>query len=237
MSPCVDAVLLRVADPAQIAAISHWSHDPRAASAPVEEARRFPAHMGTTEEVIRLKPDLLFVSPWMPMAARAALTRLRVNMVQVDVPGSAADSFGQIRAIAAAAGHPERGEQLVGEIGRAIERARRPLAPDSARPALMRMSSGFVPGPGSLSEALMVNSGLYSLSASYGLKGAGSIGLEPLVLNAPPLLITDRPEAVAPLLRRLPVRVEGFDRRLLNCGGPSIIPAAARLAQIRDAQP
>jgi iron complex transport system substrate-binding protein len=233
MNPCVDAVLLRVADPGQIAAISHWSHDPRATSAPIAQARRFPAHMGTTEEVIRLQPDLLFVSRWMPMAARAALTRLQVNMVQVDVPANVDDSFAQIRAIAAAAGHPERGEQLVREIGRAIERARR--APP--RPALMRMSSGFVPGPGSLSEALMANSGLQSLSAGYGLKSAGSIGLEPLVLKAPPLLITDRPEAVAPLLRRLPVRVAGFDRRLLNCGGPSIGPAARRLAEIRDALP
>lgn len=233
MNPCVDAVLLKVADPAQIVALSHWSHDPGATSAPIEQALRFPAHMGTTEEVIRLKPDLLFVSPWMPMAARSALTRLKVNIMPMGVPATIADSFDQVRAIAAATGHPERGEALVAEISRAIENARR--AP--ARPALMRMSSGFVPGPGSLSEALMANSGLASLSASYGLKGAGNIGLEPLVLKAPPLLITDRPEAVAPLLKRLRVDVAGFDRRLLNCGGPTLVPAAESLARIRDAHP
>ncbi len=233
MNPCVDAVLLKVADPAQITAISHWSHDPKATSAPIGEARRFRAHMGTTEEVIRLQPDLLFVSRWMPMSARSALTRLKVNMVQVDVPASFEEAFEQVRTIAAAAGHPDRGEALVAEMASALDRARR----TSARPALLRMSSGFVPGPGSLSEALMANSGLTSLSASYGLKSAGSIPLEPLVLNAPPLLITDRPEAVAPLLRRLPVEVAGFDRRLLNCGGPSLIPAAERFARIRDAQP
>lgn len=233
MNPCVDAVLLRVADPAQIVGLSHWSHDPAASSAPVAQARRFPAHMGTTEEVLRLRPDLVFVSPYMPMSARAAMQRMHIRMVPVGVPSSIVQSFEQLRLIATLAGHPSRGEALVAEIGRALKNAQR----GPSRPALMRMASGFVPGPGSLSEALMANSGLQSLSASYGLKSAGTISLEPLVLRAPPLLITDRADAVAPLLTRLGVRVESFDRKLLNCGGPSLIPAARRLAQIRDAHP
>jgi iron complex transport system substrate-binding protein len=232
MSPCVDAVLLEVAAPEQIAALSHWSHDPRAASAPVAVARRFPVHMGTTEELVRLKPDLLFVSPWLPAASRGALERMGVPMVVVGVPATPAAALAQVRTIAAAAGQPARGAALAGEIERALQAARR----QPARPALLRMASGFVPGPGSLSEALMANAGLQSLSAGYGLTGAGNVPLEPLLLKPPPLLLTDRPEAVAPLLRAR-TRLAALDRRLLNCGGPSIIAASARLAAIRDSLP
>jgi iron complex transport system substrate-binding protein len=110
----------------------------------------------------------------------------------------------------------------------------------------MRMASGFVPGPGSLSEALMAHAGVASVAAERGLKGAGVISLEALALDPPTLLITDRPQALPPLVAKLtvgvgaarrPVRVEAFDRQLLNCGGPSLVPAARRLAEIRDTLP
>ena len=58
-----------------------------------------------------------------------------------------------------------------------------------------------------------------------------------LALDPPALLITDRPEALLPLVKKLPTRVAAFDRHLLNCGGPSLGPAALRLAAIRDSLP
>ncbi len=233
MNPCVDAVLLAVADPGQIAAISHWSHDPAGSSAPVDLARRFPAHGGTAEEVILKRPDLLFITPYTPMATREAFRRLGFNMVSVGVPATIAESLAQVRQIADAAGQSARGEALVRRIEVALAAAHRA----SPRPALMRMASGLVPGPGSLSEALMANSGLTSVAGDYGFAHAGVLALEPLALKPPPLLITDRPDAVPQVLRRLRVPVEAFDRQLLNCGGPSLIPAAKRLAAIRDARP
>jgi hypothetical protein len=127
-----------------------------------------------------------------------------------------------------------RERERVREIAAALARSRRAGPP---QPALMRMTSGFVPGPGSLSEALMAHAGLPSVAADRGLKGAGVIGLEALALEPPALLITDRPEAMPPLVRRLPTRVVAFDRHLLNCGGPSLVPAAHRLAAIRDSLP
>ena len=233
MNPCVDAVLLEVADAGQIAAISHWSHDPAGTSAPLAKALRFPAHGGTAEEVILKRPDLLFITPYPPMATREAFRRLGIPMISMGVPATIADSLAQVRQVADAAGQGARGEALVRRIEAALVQAHRP----QPRPALMRMASGLVPGPGSLSEALMANSGLRSVAADYGFAHAGLLTLEPLALKPPPLLITDRPEAVPPVLKRLRVPVAGFDRRLLNCGGPSLIPAARRLAAIRDARP
>lgn len=230
MNPCVDAVLLAVADAGQVAGISHWSHAADSASAPLDVARRFPAHGGTAEEVIALRPDLVFVTPFTPLATRTAFGRLGIATVSVGVPATIDESLAQVRVIADAVGQAPRGVRMVDEVARALAASKRA----GERPALMRMQSGFVPGPGSLSEALMAHAGLKSVAAGYGLKGAGRVGLEPLVLAPPALLITDAPQAMSPLLRRQGVPVAAFDRRLLNCGGPSLAPAARRLAEIRD---
>lgn len=232
MNPCIDNVLVRVADPAQVAAISHWSHEAKGTSLPLALAMRFPAHGGTAEEVIAARPDLVLLTPYTPLATRAALARLGIKTISVGMPASIEDSLQQVRTIAQAAGQEARGERMVAEISAALEKSRRTAAP---APALMRMASGLVPGPGSLSEALMAHAGLRSVAADYGLKGAGVLPLEPLALKPPALLITDRPGAMPPIVAKLRVRVEAFDRSLLNCGGPSLAPAAERLAEIRDA--
>lgn len=234
LNPCIDSVLLRVADPGQVAAISHWSHDPAATSLPIGLARQFRSHGGTAEEVIALKPDLVLMTPYTPLATRAALERLRVPMVSVGVPSSIGESLDQVRLVADAVGQGARGAALVSRIEAALAESRRAGKP---RPALMRMARGFVPGPGSLSEALMAHAGLLSVAADRGLKGAGVIGLEALALDPPALMITDRPQALPPLVAKLPTKVEPFDRHLLNCGGPSLVPAARRLAEIRDSLP
>jgi iron complex transport system substrate-binding protein len=233
-NPCLDSILVRVADRGQVVAISHWSHDPAAGSLPMKMARQFPAHGGTAEELIAARPDLVLLTPFTPLATRAALARLKVPMLSLGVPATIADSLAQVQQVADAAGQGPRGRALVAEIEAELEQARRPGPPVAA---LMRMGSGFVPGPGSLSEALMAHAGLLSLSAEHGLQRAGVIPLEALVLKPPPLLMTDGRQALHPVVAKLPTRVEPFDRRLLNCGGPTIVAAAARLAAIRDGQP
>lgn len=234
MNPCTDAILVAVADAGQIAAISHWSHDPAATSLPLAVATRFPAQGGTAEEVIARRPDLVILSPHTPLATKSALGRLGIATLEVGVPNSVAESVGQVRAIAAAAGHPARGEALAGAISAAVAAARRPGPP---QPALMRMASGLVPGPGTLADALMANSGLRSLAPRYGLARWDVLPLEPMAADPPRLLLTDRPEALHPIVSRLMIRVVPFDRQLLNCGGPSIIAASRRLAAIRDGRP
>ena len=61
LNPCLDAILLEVADPAQITALSRYSRDPRL-SAVANVARRFPSTGGSAEEVVALKPDLVLTS-------------------------------------------------------------------------------------------------------------------------------------------------------------------------------
>lgn len=238
INPCIDSILMRVADPGQIAAISHYSHDPRASSIPIALARRFRATSGTAEEVIALAPDLVIAGGHVEPATVAALARLHIALLPLEVPSSIAESNDQVRRIARAIGQTKRGERLVAETDAALAAAR---TDGPAIPALIWQGGGLVPGEGTLSDELLRVSGFRNLSADYGLKQWDVLPLEYLVARPPRVLLSIGDERAGdrmldhPVMRDLKRRiaVRAYPGRLLNCAGPTIIDAAARLAAIR----
>lgn len=242
INPCVDAVLVRVAEPEQILAISHYSQDPRATSIPLDVARRFRATSGTAEEVVALAPDLVLAGPHVAPSTIHALRRVNVRIEQFAVPESVNESEQQIRRIAMRVGAPERGEALIADIERAISAAR----PHSARPisAVIWQGGGVVPGSGTLADQLLQLTGFRNLSATYGLAKWDVLPLEYLLAAPPEVVLSvgtgkaqrDRMlghPAVRQLARHVAFRTYSY--RLLQCGGPTIIDAVARLSQIRRA--
>lgn len=240
INPCVDAILIHVADPVQIVGISHYSQDPRATSIPIEQARRFHATSGTAEEVIALEPDLVMSGPHVSPATIFALERLHVSIMKFSVANSVAQSEQEIRDIARAVGEPQRGEQLIAAIERAIAEAR----PHESKPvpALLWLSGGMVPGAGTLADQLLQLTGFHNMSAEYGLEQWDVLPLEHLLASPPAVVLSLAPAdsvgdrmlqhpAVIKLSERVPFRTYPF--RLLQCGGPTIIQAVARLAEIR----
>ncbi|WP_298091202.1 ABC transporter substrate-binding protein, partial [uncultured Sphingomonas sp.] len=141
INPCIDAILMRIADPAEIAGISHYSQDARASSIPLDIARRFHATSGTAEEVVALRPDLVLSGPHVAPSTIAALKRMKIRLVQYPVPDSVEESVTQVREMAGAIGHAGRGDRLA----RAIAAAARPVAGDKI-PALIWQGGGLVPG-------------------------------------------------------------------------------------------
>jgi len=237
INPCVDAVLARVADPAQIVGISHYSQDARATSVPLGWARRFKATSGTAEEVVALRPDMVLAGPHVEPATIAALKRLKIKLVQYPVAESVPESMAQMRKIAAATGHADRGAALAARIAAAA-------APSTARPvgALVWQGNGLVPGSGTLTDDLLKRAGFLNMSAAYGLKQWDVLPLEYLVADPPRVLLSSAPEGVQddrmtghPAVRRLAkhIMVAPYPTRLMNCGGPTIIAAMARLRQVR----
>lgn len=240
INPCVDAVLMQVADPAQIAAISHFSHDPRATSIPLEQARRFPATSGTAEEVVALAPDLVIAGGHVAPSTIAALRRLGIPLVLVGVPSSIAESKAQIRAIASAIGQDARGELLVGRIDKAILQAK--SRNPTLVPTLIWQGGGLVPGMGTLASELLAVSGFRNISADYGLKRWDVLPLEPLVARPPQVLLSAGASGRDDRMLRHPVldhlrgqiAVRPYPERLLHCGGPTIIDAVTYLARVRQ---
>ncbi len=237
INPCLDAILMQVADPAQIVAISNYSQDPRATSIPLALARRFRVTSGTAEEVVALRPDLVVAGGHVAPATVAALARLRVHLVQYPVPATVEESAQQVRDVAAAIGHADRGRALAAHILAAA----RP-ATGVHVPALIWGAGGLVPGGGTLPDDLLRRAGFGNASTAYGLKRWDILPLEYLVARPPRVLLSvaaaerggERGER-HPVLARLATRITiaPFAARLMNCGGPSIIAAMARLRAVR----
>ncbi len=240
LNPCSDEVLAEVADPGQLLAISHFSLDPSASSMGVEKARRYAVTSGSVEEILALAPDVVVADEYVPAASRAALEQLGIRLVSLPIARSVAQSREQVGELARLAGHPERGRALDARIKRALENA----APEpGARPvsAVVWQGGGIVPGGDTLIADLLRRTGFASLSASRGMRQADVLPLEQLLADPPRLILAagdpraseDRMLSHPALEALAGTRRERFDRSLLWCGGPTIIRAAQRLADIR----
>lgn len=233
LNPCSDAILAEVADPAQVLAVSHYSHDPRATSMPLDVARRYRATGGTVEEVLALDPDVVVASTFIAPATRAAFERLGVRVETVGTVRTVAESGAQVMQLARLAGQPERGTALVDRIEAAVNRSQ---STKPAIPAVLWQPDGIVPGDGELVSELMRGAGLINHSAARGFGQADYLSLERLLSDPPEVLLvagSERGQRHRALDALSSMRTAAFEPSLLYCGGPTIIRASERLAAIR----
>ncbi|MGZ3264776.1 MAG: ABC transporter substrate-binding protein [Croceibacterium sp.] len=236
LNPCTDAILAEVTAPGQLLAISRYSHDSRASSMPLAEARRYPAIGGTVEEVLALKPNVVVTGNFLDPATAQAFSRLGVRVETVGIAATVADSEAQVRRLAALSGETAKGEALAVRIDRAVAAARRSGPSVSA---LVWQEGGLVPGPDTLVAKLMANSGFASQSAARGLGQGAYLPLEEVLADPPRLVIAagGEPMEQHPALRHLRgVSYASIEPNLLFCGGPTIPRLAAKLAELRDTQ-
>ncbi|MET0179587.1 MAG: ABC transporter substrate-binding protein [Novosphingobium sp.] len=241
LNPCSDAVLAEVADRRQILAISRYSHDPRATSMDLAVARRFPATAGTVEEIVALRPDVVIGDSFVQPATADALARLGIPLVRMPISDSLATSAAQVRTLARLAGHPERSAALLARIERALAAAAPPPGAVPI-PAIVWQGGGLVPGERTLIAELLGPTGFANAVAARGLGQGAVLGLEAMIARPPRVILAagdpradeDRLLAHPALAALAPGTLRArFDPRLLYCGGPSVMPAAARLASVR----
>lgn len=231
INPCADAMLVRLVPPARIAAISHYSQEPLATSIPLSVARRFRTTAGTAEEVIAVAPDLVVASTFTAPATRDAFARAGLRTLYLDAPQTIAGSEAQVRHLAAAVGARAAGERMVSEIRRAAG-----AAADGPHPAaLLYISGDLANGAGTLLDELMTRAGLRNAAAAYGLSFTGRLPAELIVSNPPDVVIAPEGGRAAAARRALlpDTPVAALPRSLVNCGGPVIPAALARLRAIR----
>lgn len=248
LNPCLDAILREIAAPGQIAAISRYSQDSRATSVPLAWARRYPGLSESAEEVIAMRPDLVLASTYAARDTMLALRALGVPVLQFGAPDTVAASEGQIAAIAARIGRDEQGRRLIARIRRELkDAAPEPRSLMAGPEALVWQESGLVLGPNSLSGDMLARTGFRNAAVAMRIDQWGVIPLEDMLMHPPELLLTSRdmldPGSGAGRMARLSHRaldradaqIERADlpAQFLRCGGPSIIPAAQRLAAIR----
>jgi len=232
LNPCLDAILVSVAAPGQVRALSHYSRDPGSSSIPQETAARYAVTGGTAEEVIALAPDLVLASTFLPQPTRTALERAGLRVATFGSPTTVAESIAQVRAVAQLAGRGPEGERLV----RAMDRAAAPAAAAHPVATLLWQPGEIVPGEATLVAEMLRRKGFASHAAAMGLGQADFVPLETVLADPPELLLVagDSAGQRHPLLARLEgTRVAPLPPRLLFCGGPTVIALGQRLDAMR----
>ena len=234
LNPCLDAILVEIAGPSQVLALSHYSRDAGSSSIPAGLAERYGVTGGTAEEVIARAPDLVLASIYLPQPTRAALERAGLKVATFGSPTSIAESAAQIREVAALAGRADAGEALAARIEAA------PPPPAGAPvDALLWQPGEIVAGEATLIAELLREAGFASHAARRGLEQADRVSLESLLADPPQVVLVagDAAGQRHPVLARgMPgTLIAPFDPSLIYCGGPTIPKARARLSAIRAA--
>lgn len=231
-------MLVELVPPARIAAISHYSKDPAATSIPLEIARGFRTTNGTAEEVIALRPDLVVATSFTPPATRSAIDRAGIRALYLDSPTTIAASRAQVLELAGAVGAPAAGAAMVRRIDAGVAAASFEAPPV---PALLWIGGTMVSGGGTLLHEMMTRAGFRDAAADYGLRFTGDLPIETVVAHPPRvMLVPDARDDRTAALRARALKASGaqvmqahFPRDLINCGGPVIPRAMARLAEVR----
>ncbi len=242
---CTDQLLLMLADPQQIASVSHLALEPRS-SYMADVAAAFAVNHARSEEIIRLQPDLVLAGSF----GRDAMIRLISSLGYRVERFSPTDNLEQvrnnIRRMARLLGHVERGERLIREMDDRIRQVRERLSGRKRKRALFYQPRGYTSGLNTLQDEALRLAGWINVSAEAGIRGYGRIDLETLLRQRPEQFFTSPyapgTESLAQRQLRHPalLHVTGgkpmisLDYRLWICGGPMIAEAVERLAEAHE---
>lgn len=236
LNPCIDAILVEVAAPGQVLALSHYSRDPGSSSIPPATASRYGVTGGTAEEIIALGPDLVLASSFLSQPTLGALERAGLRVETFGSPTTIDQSIAQVREVALLVARARQGEGLV----RDIRTAARPAV--GARPisTLLWQPGEIVPGDATLVAEMLRIKGFANHAAAMGLGQADFAALETVLADPPEFLLVagDSAGQRHPLLAGLTrTHTAPLDPRLLYCGGRTIAELAMRLDAIRARLP
>jgi iron complex transport system substrate-binding protein len=166
-----DELLLALADPGQIAALSHISHE--AEFSPVAaEARRFPALKDSdAESVLRFRPDLVLAATFTRPETLALLKRAGVRLVILDRFDSLEDVYASLRILGRELGQEARAEAVIAQSRGRVDALAARLR--GVRPVRV-LSAGVYPftsGTGTTFQDLCEHAGALNVAAEAGLKG------------------------------------------------------------------
>lgn len=232
---CADQYLMALADPHQIAALTRFARDPEM-SAAAAQVGRLPTTRGSAEDVLALRPDLIVATPGRRRETMAQLRGRNIPTLDVPAVKSYDEIVEQVRAVAAAVGHRERGEALIAEMNLALSRI--PQDAGKGTTAAYYQRRGFLTGTGTLIDDLMHRVGLRNLAARLDKPVLARVSLEEIALARPDYLIVETAsERVAdqgtemlhhPLLA--PIRRLRLPQAWTVCGGPAYVRAVRSLS-------
>jgi len=166
-----DDLLMALAGPGQIAALSHLSRDERY-SPHAKEAQAFGTlRNGEAEDILRFHPDLVLVASYTQAETVKILQRAHAPMLMVDHFEKLEDLYANTRRLGAALGRSQRAEELIAQWKTRVANLEQKLK--GVKPVRV-LSVGFYPftaGSDTTFQDICDHAGALNVAAEAGLKG------------------------------------------------------------------
>ena len=177
-----DELLLALADPGQIAALCHISHEGQF-SPVADEAKRFPAIKDSdAESVLRFRPDLVLAASFTRPETLALLRRAGVRLVVLDRFDTLEDVYASLRILGHELGQEARAEALIAQCRGRVDALAMRLK--GVKPVRV-LSAGVYPftsGADTTFQDLCDHAGALNVATEAGLKGHAPTPSEKLLV-------------------------------------------------------
>ncbi len=199
-----DELLLALADPGQIAALSNLGRDAR--YSPVAgEAKAYPTLKDSdAESVLSHRPDLVLAASFTRPETLALLRRAGVRLLVLDRFDTLEDVYADLRLLGQTLGHPGRAEALIAQCRARVDALAQRLK--GVRPVRVLAASiyPFTAGAGTTFQDLCDHAGAINVAAEAGLKGHQPTPTERLLTWNAEVLVADDEPAIRERLAQIP---------------------------------
>ena len=176
-----DDILLALADPGQIAALSHLAHDPRYAP-DAERAKEFPTLRGSSaEDILRFKPDLVLMTSFSPPDSVAVIRKSGVKLYIIDKYETLEDLYACIREVGDLLGQRKNAEALIASCRLRINALAVALKGVSPVRVLSAGVYPYISGSNTSFQDMCDHAGALNVAAESGIKGVVPIPTEKML--------------------------------------------------------
>ncbi len=251
---CTDQMVMLLADPSQIRALSHLSQD-EAGSYYHEEAQGFAQAEPQAEDILPLSPDVVMTGPYVSHYTLALLDELGVRVEALEIADSVKSMLDNIHRMGSILGQQARADTLGASLRQQLAQIDDRVARldsamlasgDTAPRAAVYDANGYTVGLESLRGEAMARAGWHNVAADKGIASYGVLALEDMIRLAPQALIESpysrgtysRGQMLAdhPALRQA-----GLDPMIISlpsnqtiCAGPWLIDVIEQLVDARE---
>jgi iron complex transport system substrate-binding protein len=165
-----DELLLAVAEPEQIAALSHIAHEP-SFSAVAEAARAYPMiEVGDVETILKYRPTLVLGADYSRGELMAQVERAGVKVMRFTRYETLDDAFANLRWLAQALGPKAeaKAEAVIAAVAARGEQLRRRLADVDRVKVIAPSTYGVIGGAETTFQDLCDHAGAENLAATWG---------------------------------------------------------------------
>lgn len=227
---CADELLLDLADPQQILAVTHYAK-PRHQNILADHA--IPTYHGQTEEVLSLHPDLVLTGAFDAPLTSDLFKQFQIKTLALELPKNFRDINNQIDLVGKALHQEEKAQRIILHIQEKLKSLN--LKSNANQRAVFWGYEGHVPGKGTYENAMLEELGLVNIADDFGIQGHGWISIEKMIQAKPDILILENNstsknsvgEALikhAAIKAALPnLKLITLEENSLRCGGVHLI--------------